>query len=153
MGPGSQALRKGRVSTAGQVYLVTFATERRQPHFREWDVAADAARLIRASTAWQDSRLLAWVLMPDHWHGMVELGDGATLAGCVRRLKGCSARILRQQHPAIGWIWASGYHDHAIRGDEDLLETARYIVLNPVRAGLASRVGDYPFWDAVWLPR
>src|SRR5690606_41315320 len=108
MGPGSQALRKGRVSTAGQVYLVTFATERRQPHFREWDVAADAARLIRASTAWQDSRLLAWVLMPDHWHGMVDLGDGATLAGCVGVLRGCSARILRWQHPASGWIWSSG---------------------------------------------
>src|SRR3546814_16933771 len=93
MGPGSQALRKGRESTAGQVYLVTFATDRRQPHFREWDVAADAARLIRNSTAWQGSRLLAWALMPDHWHGRIELADGATLAGCVRRLKGGRARI------------------------------------------------------------
>ncbi|MFV3290267.1 transposase, partial [Pseudomonas sp. NY11955] len=28
---------------------------------------------------------------------------------------------------------------------------ARYIVANPIRAGLVSRVGDYPHWDAVWL--
>src|SRR3546814_15685784 len=102
MGPGSQSLRKGRESTAGQVYLVTFATDRRQPHFREWDVAADAARLIRNSTAWHGSRMLAWALMPDHWHGLIELADGATLAGCVRRLKGGCERILLHAHPASG---------------------------------------------------
>jgi hypothetical protein len=28
---------------------------------------------------------------------------------------------------------------------------ARYVVMNPVRAGLVSRVGDYPFWDAAWI--
>jgi putative transposase len=35
--------------------------------------------------------------------------------------------------------------------DEDLLAAARYIVRNPVRAGLATKCVLYPFWDAVWL--
>ena len=153
MGPGSQALRKGRTSTSGQAYLVTFTTDQRRRHFREWAIASDAARLITSSTAWQHGRLLAWALMRDHWHGMIQLADRAALAECVRRLKGASARILRQQHPALGRIWAPGYHDHAVRDDEDLLETARYIVLNPVRARLVCGVGDYPFWDAIWLSR
>ena len=34
---------------------------------------------------------------------------------------------------------------------EDLVGVARYIVANPVRAGLVNRVGEYPYWDAVWL--
>jgi len=38
-----------------------------------------------------------------------------------------------------------------LRNDEDLLDVARYVVANPVRAGLVPRVGDYPFWNAVWL--
>jgi len=151
MGPGSQALRKGRVSASGQIYLVTFTTDRRQRHFSEWEVASDAARLITSSTAWQHDRPLAWVLMPDHWHGMIQLTDASALSDCVRKLKGGCARALRQRHFTLGGIWAPGYHDHAIRGDEDLLEISRYVVLNPVRAGLVSRVGDYPFWDAVWL--
>jgi hypothetical protein len=38
-----------------------------------------------------------------------------------------------------------------LRRDEDLRAVARYVILNPVRAGLVQRVGDYPHWDAVWL--
>jgi putative transposase len=48
-------------------------------------------------------------------------------------------------------LWQKGYHDRAIRREEDLLAVARYIVANPLRAGLVKRVGDYPLWDAVWL--
>ncbi|WP_155312116.1 transposase [Desulfosarcina ovata] len=49
-----------------------------------------------------------------------------------------------------GALWARAYHDHALRSDEDLKTVARYIIGNPVRAGLVERVGDYSFWDAVW---
>ncbi|MGH8412134.1 MAG: REP-associated tyrosine transposase, partial [Pseudomonas sp.] len=38
-----------------------------------------------------------------------------------------------------------------IRRDEDLPAVARYIVANPLRAGLVEKIGDYPLWDAVWL--
>jgi hypothetical protein len=38
-----------------------------------------------------------------------------------------------------------------LRREEDVLSVARYIVVNPLRAGLVARVGDYPLWDAVWL--
>jgi hypothetical protein len=38
-----------------------------------------------------------------------------------------------------------------VRAEEDLRDAARYIVANPVRAGLCTHVKDYPLWDAVWL--
>ncbi|MNN75503.1 hypothetical protein D3C81_1918110 [compost metagenome] len=50
-----------------------------------------------------------------------------------------------------GKVWQSGYHDHALRRDEDLKAAARYLVANPLRAGLVKSVRDYPFWNAVWL--
>ena len=50
-----------------------------------------------------------------------------------------------------GGLWQRGYHDRALRRDEDLKAAARYIVMNPLRAGLVKRPGDYPLWDAVWL--
>ena len=151
MGSGHEALRRGRWSEAGRIYLLTFTTARRQPHFLAWPIASDAARMMAGSSVWRKSRLLAWVLMPDHWHGLVELGDDISLADCVGRLKGASARALRRQHPSKARIWAPGYHDHALRRLEDLLPAARYLVMNPVRAGLVAKPGDYPFWDAVWL--
>ncbi len=38
-----------------------------------------------------------------------------------------------------------------LRNDEDLTTVARYLIANPVRAGLVDRAGMYPFWDAVWV--
>lgn len=49
-------------------------------------------------------------------------------------------------------IWQAGFHDHAVRREEDLAGIARYIVANPLRAGLVDAIGDYPLWDALWLP-
>ena len=153
MPPAHVSLRAGRHSVAGQIYLVTFTTHQRACHFAEWHVAAEAARLLSCAANWQASSLLAWVLMPDHWHGLIALWEGETLATCVGRLKGRSARMLRRRHPGIERIWAGAYHDHAVRVEEDLATLARYVVMNPVRAGLVRRVGDYPFWDAIWVER
>lgn len=148
---GHARLRIGRHSLNGQIYLVTFTTADRAPLFSDWDVATEACRVMACARAWQRSQLLAWVLMPDHWHALVELGGFDTLAACVGRLKGRSARLLRQACPGTGPVWAPAYHDRALRAEEQLVDAARYVVMNPVRAGLVRRVGDYPFWDAVWL--
>ncbi|MCL1634863.1 transposase [Luteimonas sp. SX5] len=144
-------LRKGRCSIAGHIYLVTFATHERTQHFDRWEVASLAASEISNSYAWKRSQLLAWVLMPDHWHGLIQVGEGDALSGCVGRLKGSTSRQLKLAHPQLGRIWAPGFHDHALRKDEDLRAAARYLAMNPVRAGLVERVGDYPYWDAVWI--
>lgn len=149
--PHSSALRRGRWTQPGQIYLVTFTTHRRAPLFQPWPPGWIAARAIVDPRLWQSSVLLAWVLMPDHWHGLVSLGDEHDLPSTIRGLKANTARYVRQAAPHVARVWASGYHDHALRSEEDMLEIARYIVLNPVRAGLVRRIRDYPFWDAVWL--
>jgi putative transposase len=43
------------------------------------------------------------------------------------------------------------FYDHAVRKDEDVQGIARYIVANPLRAGLVKHIGYYPLWDAIWL--
>ena len=48
-------------------------------------------------------------------------------------------------------MWQAAFHDHALRKEENLHEIARYIVANPLRAGLVSSLAEYPHWDAVWL--
>ena len=150
-GPGSAVLRRGRRSLSGQIYLVTTTTVGRRPWFTDFDVAARASQAISASALWRSSSLLCWTLMPDHWHAIVELGAGDDLADLVRRIKGASALEINRYRCAVGSVWAAGFHDHALRYEEDLVGVARYVVANPVRAGLVTRVADYPFWDAVWL--
>lgn len=148
---GHAALRRGRVSLPNRVYLVTFTAHQRAPLFSDPDCAMSMARASIDRRLWTSSKLLAWVLMPDHWHGLIELGERDYLPSLVQRLKANTGRHVRQVDARVGRVWGSGYHDRALRAEEQLLDVARYVVMNPVRAGLVRRVGDYPFWDAVWL--
>ncbi len=103
------------------------------------------------SSLWApQAKLLCWVLMPDHWHGLVRLTSTARIAHVVGMAKGRSAHAIRDV-TAGKRIWADGFHERALRQEDDVLSAARYIVANPIRAGLVSRVHDYPYWDAVWL--
>jgi len=66
-------------------------------------------------------------------------------------MKSRSARAVNHLLVRGGPVWQKGYYDHAVRCDEDLRRLARYMIANPLRAGLVERIGDYPLWDAVWL--
>jgi putative transposase len=148
---GYASLRTGRTSEIGRIYLVTFCTAGRVAIFSEQACARAFVRALHARALFRQSRLLCWVLMPDHWHGLVELGAADSLSTLAGRIKGSTARAVNLMRFAKGSVWDPGFHDHAVRKGEDLVSIARYVVANPVRAGLATRVGDYPYWDAVWL--
>jgi len=145
------ALRQGRVSLPHHVYHVTVTTQARRKVFGEFDAACAAARSFETAALHGDAELLAWVLMPDHVHWLLQLGAQDSLSAVVSRLKSASARAANRADGRKGALWSRAYHDHALRTDEDLRTVARYIVGNPMRAGLVARAGDYPFWNAVWL--
>jgi REP element-mobilizing transposase RayT len=98
----------------------------------------------------EQAHSLAWVVMPDHFHWLVELRDN-TLPGLMRTTKSRCARAVNARLGRTGQMWQKGFHDRAIRREEDLQAVARYIIANPLRAGLVRRVHDYPLWDAIWL--
>ncbi|SDQ78579.1 transposase [Pseudoxanthomonas sp. CF125] len=148
---GHRALRRGRVSIPGQSYLVTFTTHQRAQIFKESGNAALMARSLHGLKIWGDTKLLAWVLMPDHLHLLITLSQAETLQGVVQKVKSNTARELKSNDLSLGQVWASAFHDRSLRRDEDIRDVARYMVLNPVRAGLVACVGGYPYWDAVWI--
>jgi len=147
---GRVALRQGRVSITGQGYLVTVVTHRRLCLFLDPLQARIASRIIHSDASWGDASLLAWVLMPDHWHGLVQLGD-ESLMRVVSRFKAHVTRALRAACAIDGPVWDRSFHDHALRVDEDVRQAARYVVANPVRAGLATSARGYPYWNATWI--
>lgn len=150
-GRGSSALRVGRISEAGRIYLISFVTLNRARTFSDWDVARATARSFAEARLWRASQPLCWVLMPDHWHGLMQLSMLESLPSLVGRLKAVTARSVNRVMNRSGTVWDRGYHEHAVRRNEDCVAIARCIVRNPLRAGLCDRVGDYPFWNASWL--
>jgi putative transposase len=149
---GHSALRRGRTSLPHQAYNITVVTSDRQPWFLDYNIAFKASPSFQKQTL-LGSTMLAWVLMPDHAHWLIQLGERDTLERVVSRLKAASARTANQALGRQGPLWQQSFHDHAMRSDEDLKTAARYIVANPVRAGLVQRTGQYPFWNAIWLYR
>ncbi|MBJ6984245.1 transposase [Luteimonas sp. MC1750] len=144
----SPELRSGRWSEPGRIYLVTIVTDGRKPWFQDWEPAAAVARALAGRDAWPGSRLLCWVLMPDHWHGLLELGESESLSRTVGRAKAHATRVWK---PDAGRLWQPGFHDRALRSDDNLLAAARYVVANPIRAGISRSFGGYSYWDAVWI--
>ena len=150
-GEGHVALRHGRVSMTGKIYHVSTATVGRSRLFDDFTAGCAAARCFENRAALGDAQMLAWVLMPDHVHWLIGLGERYTLDILVSRLKATSARSVNQISHRAGAVWSRAYHDHALRGDEDVASVARYIVANPLRAELVKSVAHCPFWNAVFL--
>ena len=148
--PNSHLLRQGRYSEPGRAYLITAVVHQRRQIFTDWRLGRLlVAELRRAhELGWVNS--IAWVVMPDHFHWLLQL-EQCTLAQLMQTTKSRSTLTINRALNREGAFWQTGYHDRAIRDGEGLLPFARYIVANPLRAGLVNKIGDYPLWDACWL--
>jgi len=143
-------LRKGHVSEINRAYLITAVTHNRQPLFHNLYCARI---LINSFKSIHDSDLvesLSWVVMPDHFHWLFTLKT-SSLPEAMRRIKGSSAQKINQYNETSGHIWQKGFHDHALRNEEDLKQISRYIVANPLRASIVDDISQYPHWDSIWL--
>ena len=88
--------------------------------------------------------------MPDHVHLLVQgLSDESDLRRFAKRLKQGAAQSY--SHKFGEPLWQEGYFDHVLRAEEDARGVARYILDNPVRAGLVNHPSHYPFLGSgVW---
>ena len=148
--PASHRLRIGRYTEPNRIYLLTSNTLHREPVFADYALGRLVVGQFRNAQdqGWANS--LAWVVMPDHFHWLIELQQGS-LSELMQKTKSLSTRAVNRTTGRKGSLWQQGYHDRALRREEDLVELARYVVANPLRAGLVKRLGEYPLWDAIWI--
>jgi putative transposase len=145
-------LRRGRVSIQNQVYLVTTVIRNRQLLLGNLYRGRIVVQALQYAADCGHATTLAYVVMPDHLHWLLSLGCEVTLPDVVSYMKRHTSRQINLQRGAAGkGIWQHGFHDHALRHEEALLDVARYIVANPLRAGLVNSVREYSLWDVVWL--
>lgn len=138
-------LRKGRYSIPGQIYLATMVVHNRTAVFADLKPARCAIRCLYANDVAEHACTLSFVVMPDHVHWLFQLYETGDLSKVVRLYK------AKVSHALGCHIWQRGFYDRALRVHEDVVSISRYIVANPLRAGLVEHIGDYPHWDAVWL--
>jgi REP element-mobilizing transposase RayT len=146
----SHRLRTGRHCEESQIYLLTANTLGREPVFKDYRLGRLLVNQFRLAQEEGGADTLAWVVMPDHFHWLIQLQKG-TLGQLMCQVKSLSARSINEAAGRTGSLWQQGFHDHALRREEDLVKLARYVVANPLRAGLVEKLGDYPLWDAIWV--
>lgn len=142
-------LRTGRFSEAGRTYLVTITCHNRKPVFSSFHAGCCFGRAIGELK--NDAETWCWVAMPDHAHWLMAPGSEKDLSSCVQKLKSLTTRSLRKCASADHPVWQRGFHDRALRREDELKPMARYVIANPIRAELVKSVRDWPFWDAAWI--
>jgi REP element-mobilizing transposase RayT len=133
-------LRRGRVSETGRIYLITTVTQHRTPAFADFTTARAVIQAMRIGHDDQQVESLAFVLMPDHLHWLARLTPARPLSDLVGSFKSASAKAVNRLHGTSGPFWQAGFHDRALRQDDDMRAAARYLVANPLRAGLVEDI-------------
>jgi putative transposase len=125
-------------------YYLTFCTFERQSLFtHSRDVEIVRSQIVRACTD-LGFALVAYCFMPDHLHMLVEgTLDVSDCRKFIHRAKQLSA--YQYKKPTGQRLWQRYEFERTLRDTEATTTVIRYIVENPVRAGLVKSPGDYPF--------
>jgi REP element-mobilizing transposase RayT len=131
-------------------YFLTICTsERRRLFTDERLVALVRLQLLRVATS-EQFEVIAYCFMPDHLHALTNATrDDADFRRFARVFKQCSSFAWKRT--IGGELWQRSYFEHVLREDEDLCGVARYIIENPVRAGLVEDALKYPFIGSATL--
>ena len=114
---------------------------------------ARCARIVQNAFLHGDGQryqLIAWVVMPNHVHALIEPCDGWTLDRIVHSWKSFTAHEIAKLAggtPASpgGHLWHREYWDRYIRDERHYRDTVAYIENNPIRAGLCQNFADWPW--------
>ena len=125
-------------------YFLTFCTHKRARHFTTADRVALVLAQFQRAAEQEPFAFLAWCFMPDHVHLLVQgQTEAADVRPFIRLAKQLSGFHFKQRFGAA--LWQRYGYEHVLRGEDETLTVARYIIQNPVRARMVAHPTDYAF--------
>ncbi len=110
----------------------------------ERDDALVFLRLLAAVVRRHALEMHALCLMTNHYHLVVEAARDA-LSAAMHRVNGIHAATFNRRHRRRGHLFGDRFWTETIESEEQLHSTCRYVVLNPIRAGLCSHPSEWPW--------
>ncbi len=136
--------RTGRVVVPNTPHHVVQRGHNRQAVFATEDDFHRYLEDLREVKQAFNVRVYAYCLMTNHVHLLLVPGESAeSMAKLMKTLAGRATRRRNRQEGRTGTLWEGRYKSSPVETDRYLLACCRYIELNPVRAGMVSRVEDY----------
>lgn len=137
-------VRPLRIQFPGAVYHIMSRGNERGAIFLDEEDRALFLFVFKEVIKRYNWKCYSYCLMPNHYHLIIETRDGNLSIG-MRQLNGKYTQSFNKKHKRVGHLFQGRYKGILIDKDSYLLELCRYIVLNPVRAGLVK----YP-WEWRW---
>src|SRR2546423_2819413 len=141
-GYGRRMPRSPRLQAPGTTYHLTTRGNRRQEIFTDTRDRLRFLQLLGQVVDLLGWRCHAYCLMTNHYHLLVQTLE-ADISSGMHRLNGVYAKWFNWRHDYAGHLFERRFHDELVEGHAHLLELTRYIVLNPVRAGITRTAGTW----------
>ncbi len=133
-----------RIELSGGLYHVTSRGDRREAIYRDDQDREDWLVVLGEVCSRFNWRCHLWCEMTSHYYFVVETPD-ANLSKGMRQLNGVYTQRTNRRHGLVGHLFQGRFKAILVERDAYLLELARYVVLNPVRAGMLQEAGDWPW--------
>jgi len=133
-----------RLEYPGAVWHVTSRGNERRGIFRDDEDRTQLLGMLARVVAMFRWKLHAYVLMGNHYHLLVETPE-PNLSRGMRQLNGLYTQRFNRRHKRAGHLLQGRFKGILVERESHLLELARYVVLNPVRAGLVRAAREWPW--------
>jgi REP element-mobilizing transposase RayT len=128
----------------GRVYHVIIGSRDNRETFIGPQVNSQVIGILKQAVEISGYELVAYCLMPDHLHVLVQAGEQArSLSGLVGSFKSYCLKATGRK------LWQPGFYEHILRKDETVTTVAEYIGNNPVRRGLVAGREEYEWGEVV----
>ena len=126
-------------------YFLTVCVNQREPVFGNHELGTSVAdQFLRIAVVF-DFEVIAYCVMPDHFHALAAAtSEVSALKPFMHRWKQASGYWWKHDRQRHRRVWQEGYYDRILRDDDATEGVVRYILENPVRAGLVDDAREYP---------
>jgi putative transposase len=131
-----------RLEHAGAIWHVTSRGNEKQAVYRDDIDRQTWLRLLGRVVVHFGWRLHGYVLMNNHYHLIAETPTPSLSRG-MRQLNGIYTQTFNRRHQRVGHLFQGRFHSVLVQKESHLLELLRYVVFNPVRAGLVDAASDW----------
>ena len=129
-------------------YFITICAHMQQNLFQRHEVAELMVATFFKYREAGEFELHEFVVMPNHIHLLLSIGDQQQLSRVIQLIKGGFSHSLRENGIVFRAVWQQRYHDRRVHNGNEFAEFSRYIRQNPVRRGLVQNAEDYPYSSA-----
>jgi putative transposase len=146
--------RVPRGRPGGLIHHVLNRGNARATVFHREEDYSNFLRLLAEAREKFQIRLYAFALMPNHFHAVMRDAEPGAERGMSAMMHWWMTSFVRRQHQAretTGHLWQGRFKSFAVQEDEHLLTVLRYVLLNPVRAGLVRDAFEWP-WTSLRAP-